>query len=505
MFDSATSISTTRRSLAAFCSVALIAGLLSACGPTTGAAADAGVVDDAAVVVDGVAGVAADGAAVAAAPVLATGLDCPLDLEVDDTDVYVVVHAQMAGDDVPMDIMRAPKDGSGAKYFVAKRFLMTRLALDATHVYWNQIGTSNNGAVRRMLKGGKTMEDFAVLRPSTVWDLALDKDNVYWGGYEIARQNKLATTATQLGYSPIAGTRAFVIDATYAYFSVGDDKMLIARVPLAGGVTSMVVPAALSPTNTSYMAAKQLAVDATYLYWTADLKGGLHRIAKDGSGAATVVFPDFPNDRRFVIDGPNLYWAEDSGDVKWALTDGTGAVHTLYSGSPINGIEGGFPLGVDANRVYWAYCGGIRSAPKAGMPPDGTSSGADAGSTDSGTSHYQVSASGNTVLDTATQLTWQRQISATFNLTEAGGYCGSMSLDGGGWRVPTRVELNSIVEPGKNQPAIDVVAFPGTFSEPFWTSTLDTAVAGQAWSVDFGFGVNFSHAVTFPSRVRCVR
>src|SRR4051812_27050412 len=73
------------------------------------------------------------------AAILATGLDCPLDLAIDATEVFAVMHSQSWNEQVPGELLRVPKDGSGAKVFAGNQFLATRLAVDTTHVYWTQI------------------------------------------------------------------------------------------------------------------------------------------------------------------------------------------------------------------------------------------------------------------------------------------------------------------------------------------------------------------------------
>ncbi len=93
--------------------------------------------------------------------------------------------------------------------------------------------------------------------------------------------------------------------------------------------------------------------------------------------------------------------------------------------------------------------------------------------------------------------------------------CGTLSLAGGGWRLPSRKELHSIVDysipsPG---PAIVQTVFPNTPPSSFyWTSTTVALNSGLplAWHVFFG-GTGFSISFTLkeesssPIYVRCVR
>lgn len=124
-------------------------------------------------------------------------------------------------------------------------------------------------------------------------------------------------------------------------------------------------------------------------------------------------------------------------------------------------------------------------------------------------SQYDVTA--ETVFDKVTELTWQRVLSQKVNRREAVDYCATLQLAGPAhWRVPTRIELLSIVDIGRFNPAINSESFGDTPSERFWTST-PTPLAGTCESyyyVDFASGAAdlFLPGVTDPMmRVRCVR
>ena len=128
-----------------------------------------------------------------------------------------------------------------------------------------------------------------------------------------------------------------------------------------------------------------------------------------------------------------------------------------------------------------------------------------------------------TVTDSATGLTWQRNLPATYagctgrlplsrgmvgsgcTWDEAKAYCGQLMLEGSGWRLPTKDELLSIVDTQSSHPSIDVVAFPNTPSYGFWSSSPDAGSSGGAWHVQFSGGGSVSLDTGVASRVRCVR
>jgi len=112
-----------------------------------------------------------------------------------------------------------------------------------------------------------------------------------------------------------------------------------------------------------------------------------------------------------------------------------------------------------------------------------------------------------TVVSDATKLVWQKAVPAQ-KLAWAGAktYCEGLSLDGrAGWRLPTAVELQSIVHYGRINPSIAVGAFPDTPWEEFWTATKKSSSASQAWYVSFVSGWVAPDRVAAAKRVRCVR
>jgi hypothetical protein len=136
-----------------------------------------------------------------------------------------------------------------------------------------------------------------------------------------------------------------------------------------------------------------------------------------------------------------------------------------------------------------------------------------------------------TVTDTNTGLVWQKcsvgqnndascsgsaaayswyKASGTYDASHnpaTNNICGDLSLAGGGWRLPSKKELTSIVDysipyPG---PTIQQTKFPHSVASSYWSSTNYASNPNYAWKVffmsgtvsnDFKFGGNY---------VRCVR
>lgn len=136
-----------------------------------------------------------------------------------------------------------------------------------------------------------------------------------------------------------------------------------------------------------------------------------------------------------------------------------------------------------------------------------------------------------TVTDNNTGLVWQKcsvgqnndsscsGTAATYNWYQATGtydasynsstqnVCGLLALAGGGWRLPAKKELMSIVDysipyPG---PTIKQSRFPNTVASSYWSSTTYANDPYNAWYVYFysGFVGNFNKSNSV--YVRCVR
>jgi len=113
-----------------------------------------------------------------------------------------------------------------------------------------------------------------------------------------------------------------------------------------------------------------------------------------------------------------------------------------------------------------------------------------------------------TVTDNVTGLVWQQAVPETIYVqADARAYCARLSLGGlTDWRLPTVVELVSIVDPGVAPPTIDKTYFPNTPPQAFWSSTpFAQPPAGNGWDVFFGGGYTAILGSNFDAQVRCVR
>jgi Protein of unknown function (DUF1566) len=116
---------------------------------------------------------------------------------------------------------------------------------------------------------------------------------------------------------------------------------------------------------------------------------------------------------------------------------------------------------------------------------------------------YDAGADGGSlvVYDDVTHLTWWR---AT---VPAGGEDAQSPCDalaGGGWHVPTRIELVSLVDfTVASGATINQQAFPEMKTDYYLTSSPYAGESGQVWSVDFNTGLVGANSA--PPWVLCVR
>lgn len=114
----------------------------------------------------------------------------------------------------------------------------------------------------------------------------------------------------------------------------------------------------------------------------------------------------------------------------------------------------------------------------------------------------------NLVEDRKLYVMWSRNIlrgSKTWK--DAKAY--TTSLDYAGyhdWRLPTRVELASLLQKGHSSPYIDKKIFPNTTNiGGYWTSTETAEDKEKVWVIDFGNGRSHPHGKNQSASLRVVR
>jgi hypothetical protein len=112
-----------------------------------------------------------------------------------------------------------------------------------------------------------------------------------------------------------------------------------------------------------------------------------------------------------------------------------------------------------------------------------------------------------TVTDNVTSLMWQQGFMTGYMQVAAAMYCQTTLALGGyhDWRLPSVMELVSLVDHGQVNPSINGALFPSTPASPFWSSSPLAGSPSMAWNVDFSAGLTSSLDATTAINVRCVR
>ena len=148
--------------------------------------------------------------------------------------------------------------------------------------------------------------------------------------------------------------------------------------------------------------------------------------------------------------------------------------------------EGGAPPDWDLSYAHWPMPNPVG----AGLPHSAS---------------YDLTTPG-LVHDNVTGLDWLRDVPPTMPWPQATAYCAGLTLAGrSDWRLPSRIELVSLVDYTQVLPAIDAAAFPSTPAEAFWTSTTGDGGYNNVREVTFVYGKTDWLNESFMGRVRCVR
>jgi hypothetical protein len=113
----------------------------------------------------------------------------------------------------------------------------------------------------------------------------------------------------------------------------------------------------------------------------------------------------------------------------------------------------------------------------------------------------------DTITDNVTQLMWQKTAPSTvYSQTDAATHCSTLTQAGyDDWRLPTEMELVSLIDFGSASPCMDTRYFPNASSDAFWSSTPSSASGALAWGVTFLNGSIGTNAIALPYGARCVR
>ncbi len=95
-----------------------------------------------------------------------------------------------------------------------------------------------------------------------------------------------------------------------------------------------------------------------------------------------------------------------------------------------------------------------------------------------------------TITDNITGLIWQKTDGGEMTYDQAISWVNTLNLDNvSGWRLPTAIELFSINNFDKLNPALNTTYFTKTAAEYWWTSDVQVGDATKVWAVNAGGGI----------------
>jgi Protein of unknown function (DUF1566) len=208
---------------------------------------------------------------------------------------------------------------------------------------------------------------------------------------------------------------------------------------------------------------------------------GMDTIGANGTGAMTGgAGPTGTGGMTGVAGADGTSGSNGGGHAAGSLNTGGGGTNANAGGAGGGSAAGGCApaIGIEYSYACWP----MPNPSSAGLPNPAS---------------YTDVADG-TVKDNVTGLVWQKVVTAqqAYSWVDAQAYCAGLTLAGRGWRLPTRIELLSIVDFTRTSPAIDTKTFPGTPGGKYhWTSS-PWVVSQIATKPQYSWIVNFYEGLT---------
>jgi hypothetical protein len=243
-------------------------------------------------------------------------------------------------------------DASGPATLASAATAITRLAVDATNVYFTEFDAGDVASCPLTgCTGAPASIQTGEFEPMGI---ALGGGNVYWavsGGTEIHFRPLAGGTLVTLATT--SGPRTLVTDSTSIYWAS------------AGGEAGS-CPLALCPTPTIFATGQASPYFITVYdgdaYWSNNTSpaGSIVKCAVAGCGGSptTITASDFP--LGLAVDATGIYWVAGAttGAVYHCPLAGCGATPEVLA----SGQNQPFSLAIDATAIYWTDAGGSVNA-----------------------------------------------------------------------------------------------------------------------------------------------
>jgi hypothetical protein len=212
----------------------------------------------------------------------------------------------------------------------------SRITVDSTNAYWMDLA----GMIETVgLTGGFP----ATLVASNAGSYAIDSTNLYWTDTSAGTVMKVPLSggaSVTLASSALA--REIAVDATSVYWAAADpnaDGFCIFKVGLDGGTPTTLV-------SGLHDVPQRIRVDSTSVYWAFIFSGDMSKVDLNGGTPTTLATGVIVLD--MAIDSTSIYWTDFTGTVsKLGLSGGSPVALALSQAPPAHGIA------VDSTGVYW--------------------------------------------------------------------------------------------------------------------------------------------------------
>lgn len=237
-------------------------------------------------------------------------------------------------------ILRADADGTGLQpnFIAVPGAKISRVAVDAGHIYWADRGSGSIG--RAALDGSGVQPDFIPGAGGTTSELiqgvAVDAQHVYWtvgsgpgGPGGIGRANLDGSGATR-SFIPDITAIEVAVDAGHVYWT-GFSR--IGRANLDGSAANGTFIDASVGERAGLLG---LAVGADHLFWSNDFTDKIGRANLDGTGVQPAFIApggSSPTLQGVAVDAEHVFWADTSGlgRVGRADLEGSGVIAAFVS------------------------------------------------------------------------------------------------------------------------------------------------------------------------------
>jgi hypothetical protein len=272
----------------------------------------------------------------------------------------VAYHVQFFAPD-PRAYSQALTEATGAtitgatteQEWVKTTALYRGLAINATNVYF-----AGKGCIGRATLAGGTVEPEWIKGISTPYDIAVDATYVYWLSEQGIGRAKLAGTGIENEWIPIAGAtqafftgkgeelkwvvmQAFAIDAGHVYWSYGAAG-IIGRAAIGGG---SIEREWIITSSGNYLTA--LAVNAANIFWTTNTTIGTATIA--GAGTNNNFISTTGITGGLALDATYIYWTAESGNTLGRAKLAGTEVNQAF----LSGLKGPTRVAVNSEHLYW--------------------------------------------------------------------------------------------------------------------------------------------------------